>query len=176
MKSLAMATVMALGFASAANAADVNSGRVTFTGTVLDTPCDLEAGDKGSDVKVKFNQLSKSQLNAGNPVKKPFTISLTNCDLTGKTASIIFTSPSQAASGDFLNTGIDNLGIKLELAHMGGDLKFGTAKDLTGLNVTGTNDLEFSAVAYRTNDGTDPDDLVSEGSFEAISNFVISYQ
>ncbi|MCX3071370.1 hypothetical protein CHI95_17285 [Providencia rettgeri] len=176
MKSLVIATTIALGLASAANAADVNSGRVTFTGTVLDTPCDLKAGQNGSDVKVNFNQLSKSQLNASATSAEAFTISLTNCDLTGKTTSIKFTSPSQDASNAFIGTQIDNLGIKLELANMGGDITLGTDKVLTGLNTTGDNDLEFNAIAYKTSAGTDPADLVSEGNFEVISNFVISYQ
>ncbi|MGG4607735.1 fimbrial protein [Providencia sp. Me31A] len=176
MKTLAIATIMTLGVASTVNAADVNSGKVTFTGTVLDTPCDLKAGQNGSDINVNFNQLSKSQLNANNTATERFTILLSNCDLTSKATSIRFTSPSQDTSNAFINTQINNLGIKLELANGLGPIVLGTAKVLTGLNTKGDNELTFNAIAYKTSSGTETKDLVTEGNFEAISNFVISYQ
>lgn len=176
MKSMAVVTTIVLGLASTANAADVNSGRVTFTGTIMDTPCDLKAGQNGSDVKVNFNQLSKSQLNASRTSIEKFTIALTNCDLTGKTTSITFTSPSQDASNAFIGTQIANLGIKLALANMGDDIVLGTAKTLNGLNTIGNNELNFDAIAYKTSAGSEKADLVTEGNFEAISNFVISYK
>ncbi|ELC7078845.1 type 1 fimbrial protein, partial [Salmonella enterica] len=62
MKSnIAVATVMALGLMSMNTmAAGVNTGKVSFKGTVVDTPCNLAPGADGEDVPVDFGQLSMS--------------------------------------------------------------------------------------------------------------------
>ncbi|EAU6886207.1 type 1 fimbrial protein [Salmonella enterica] len=169
MKStVAVAVFAALGFASSnAMAADVNSGQVTFDGTVVDTPCNLMPGQDGEDVKVPFGQLSMSQLNADKPVVKPFTINLEGCVLNGKTAGITFNALNTNAGNTLINTAgtATGLGIGID------GITFGTEKVLTGMH-DGKVPLNFEAMAKKAVTGTD----VTAGTFNAVSNFIINYR
>ncbi|EFS7707288.1 fimbrial protein [Salmonella enterica] len=55
------------------------SGKVTFTGTITNSPCDIAPGDDA--ITVPFGQISYRKLNAENATtdSKPFTIHLQNC-------------------------------------------------------------------------------------------------
>ncbi|EDK0679078.1 fimbrial protein StdA [Salmonella enterica] len=55
------------------------SGKVTFTGTITNSPCDIAPGDDA--ITVQFGQISYRKLNAANATtdSKPFTIHLQNC-------------------------------------------------------------------------------------------------
>lgn len=166
---LIMAGLAVMSMASVnAMAATGNAGKVTFTGEVVDSPCNLAPGQDGTDVKVDFGQLSMSQLNAGVKATEPFVLKLQNCSLGGKTASIQFNSNdvdgTNAALLDARGTA-GGVGIGIQ------GYTFGTAADLKGL-VDGNNDLAFTAVAQKAVDGTD----VTAGDFTAATNFVISYK
>lgn len=179
MKSkIAVATLMAMSLASisAMAATTGNSGKVTFTGEVVDSPCNLAPGQDGTDVKVDFGQLSMAQLNAGVKTSEQFTLKLENCALTTttggttttKTADITFNSSDvDAANAALLKTngGATGLGIGID------GYTFGTAAPLKGL-VNGNNDLRFTATAQQRVAGTD----VTAGDFMAATNFVISYK
>ncbi|EBP4002406.1 fimbrial protein [Salmonella enterica subsp. enterica] len=54
-------------------------GRITFTGTITNSPCDIAPGDDA--ITVPFGQISYRQLKSENGVtkSKPFTIHLQNC-------------------------------------------------------------------------------------------------
>ncbi|EDD5390496.1 fimbrial protein [Salmonella enterica subsp. enterica serovar Enteritidis] len=168
MKSnIAVATVMALGLMSMNTmAAGVNTGKVSFKGTVVDTPCNLAPGADGEDVPVDFGQLSMSQLNAGHQNTQKFVINLTDCDLTGKTAGITFDAVDTDAAKTLINTSgtATNLGIGIQ------GITFGTEKALTGI-YDGDNALQFTAFAKKAG-ATD----VTAGNFNAVSTFVISYK
>lgn len=164
---MAVAAVMAMGLMSAGTMAAGNGGKVTFTGEVVDTPCNLAPGQDGTDVKVDFGQLSMSQLNAGVNTTEMFTLKLENCaDLTGKTASIAFNSTDvDTGNAKLLKTRgtATGLGIGID------DYTFGTPADLKGL-VAGNNDLRFNAVAQKLGAA------VTAGDFTAITNFTITYK
>ncbi|EAM8425032.1 type 1 fimbrial protein [Salmonella enterica] len=168
MKSnIAVATVMALGLMSMNTmAAGVNSGKVSFKGTVVDTPCSLAPDENGEDVKVNFGQLSLSQLNAGHQTTQNFVINLNDCDLTGKTAGITFDAVDTDAAKTLINASgtASNLGIGIQ------GITFGTEKALTGTH-DGDNALQFTAFAKKAA-ATD----VTAGNFDAVSTFVISYK
>ncbi|EOG5643139.1 fimbrial protein [Salmonella enterica subsp. enterica serovar Chester] len=168
MKSkMAVAAAMAFGLVSMNSmAAGVNSGKVTFNGTVVDTPCNLAPGADGEAVPVDFGQLSMSQLNAGHQSTKDFVIKLTDCDLTGKTAGIAFDAVDTDAAKTLINASgtAANLGIGIQ------GITFGTEKDLSGLH-DGNNDLQFTAFAKKADTAA-----VTAGSFNAVSTFVISYK
>lgn len=170
MKSTVAATVFAaLGFASvSAMAADVNSGQVTFDGTVVDTPCNLKPGESGEDVKVAFGQLSMAQLNADKPTVRPFTISLENCVLNGKTAGITFNAMNTNTGKTLINAAgtATGLGIGID------GITFGTEKDLTATVHDGEVPLNFNAMAKKAVADAD----VTAGTFNAVSNFIISYR
>ncbi|EBP3305634.1 fimbrial protein [Salmonella enterica] len=179
---IAVATLMAMSLASidamaAATGNTGNTGKVTFTGEVVDSPCNLASGPDGADVKVDFGQLSMAQLNAGVKVSEQFSLKLENCALstkagdgtvTTKTAEITFNSSDvDAANAALLKTngGATGLGIGID------GYTFGTAAPIKGL-VDGNNDLRFTATAQQRVAGTN----VTAGDFMAATNFVISYK
>ncbi|HCM1955514.1 TPA: fimbrial protein [Salmonella enterica subsp. salamae serovar 9,46:z4,z24:z39:z42] len=176
---IAVATLMAMSLASinAMAATTGNSGKVTFTGEVVDSPCNLAPGQDGTDVKVDFGQLSMSQLNAGVKTSEQFTLKLENCALTTtdssgatvtKTAEITFNSSDVDATNAALlktNGGATGLGIGID------GYTFGTAAPIKGL-VDGNNDLRFTATAQKRDSATP----VTAGDFIAATNFVISYK
>ncbi|EDV0070020.1 fimbrial protein [Salmonella enterica subsp. enterica] len=55
------------------------SGKITFTGTITNSPCDIAPGDDA--ITVPFGQISYRKLNAVDATtdSKPFTIHLQNC-------------------------------------------------------------------------------------------------
>ncbi|EBM6973070.1 type 1 fimbrial protein [Salmonella enterica] len=170
---IAVATLMAMSLASVqALAATDNAGKVTFTGEVVDSPCNLAPGLDGTDVKVDFGQLSMAQLNAGVKASEPFTLKLENCALTDggttKTAEITFSSSDMDATNSALlktNGGATGLGIGID------GYTFGTAAAIKGL-IDGSNDLRFTATAQQRVAGTN----VTAGDFMAATNFVIAYK
>ncbi|EIP3952674.1 fimbrial protein [Salmonella enterica] len=176
---IAVATLMAISLASinVMAATTGNSGKVTFTGEVVDSPCNLAPGQDGTDVKVDFGQLSMAQLNAGVKTSEQFTLKLENCALsttaddgtvTTKTADITFNSSDvDAANAALLKTngGATGLGIGID------GYTFGTAAPIKGL-VDGNNDLRFTATAQQRVAGTN----VTAGDFMAATNFLISYK
>ncbi|WP_261457196.1 fimbrial protein [Serratia fonticola] len=164
---IAMATLLASGISFGAQAAVGNSGTVTFTGEVRDSPCDLAAGQDGADIKVDFSQLSMSGLNSGRIVTKDFNIKLENCVMDKKTAEITFNSTNQIAGKNLLKTNgsATGLGIKIN------DITFGTALPLTGF-ADGNNTLTYTAMVQKADDAT----AVTGGDFTSSTNFVIAYK
>ncbi|EIU8530691.1 fimbrial protein [Salmonella enterica subsp. enterica serovar Oranienburg] len=94
------------------------SGKVTFTGTITNSPCDIAPGD--DDLTVKFGQISYRKLKEANTADtqdvKPVTIHLQNCAFDaggeGKPALmsqvvVTFTGNTAPQSGDvaYPNTG-----------------------------------------------------------------------
>lgn len=171
---IAVATLMAMSLASinVMAATTGNSGKVTFTGEVVDSPCNLAPGQDGADVKVDFGQLSMAQLNAGVKTSEPFVLRLENCSLsnpdgTTKTAEITFNSTDMDATNAALlktHGSATGLGIGID------GYTFGTAAPIKGL-VDGNNDLRFTATAQKLVTGTN----VTAGDFMASTNFVIAY-
>ncbi|HGJ4005653.1 TPA: fimbrial protein [Salmonella enterica subsp. enterica] len=171
---IAVATLMAMSLVSlnVMAATTGNSGKVTFTGEVVDSPCNLAPGQDGTDVKVDFGQLSMAQLNAGVKTSEQFTLKLENCALTNadgtiKTAEITFDSSDVDATNAALlktNGTATGLGIGIN------GYTFGTAVPIKGL-VDGNNDLRFTATAQQLATGTN----VTAGDFMAATNFVIAY-
>ncbi|EAO4397487.1 type 1 fimbrial protein [Salmonella enterica] len=173
---LAITTLMVMSMISVGAMAADNGGKVTFTGEVVDSPCNLAPGQDGTDVKVDFGQLSMSQLNAGVKTSEPFTLKLENCSLTttdgdtttAKTVEITFKSTDVDANNQSLlktNGSATGLGIGID------GYTFDTATQIKGL-VNGQNDLRFTATAQRLASGTP----VTAGDFIATTNFVIAYK
>ncbi|EHO8938719.1 fimbrial protein [Salmonella enterica] len=68
------------------------SGKVTFTGTITNSPCDIAPGDDA--ITVQFGQISYRKLNAADATtdSKPFTIHLQNCAFDPNEASVTDTN------------------------------------------------------------------------------------
>lgn len=173
---LIMAGLVAMSMASVnAMAAAGNSGKVTFTGEVVDSPCNLAPGQDGTDVKVDFGQLSMSQLNAGVKTSESFVLKLQNCALTTtaqgatttKTASITFNSTDVDSTNALLTTHGTATGLGIGI----NGYTFGTEAGLKGV-MDGNNELRFTATAQKAAAAT----AVTAGDFTAATNFVISYK
>ncbi|EBS3610672.1 fimbrial protein StdA [Salmonella enterica subsp. enterica serovar Poona] len=86
------------------------SGKVTFTGTITNSPCDIASGD--DDLTVKFGQISYRKLKEADATSdaKPVTIHLRNCSFdantenkpgsAGKMSLVLVSFQGTAASGD----------------------------------------------------------------------------
>lgn len=164
---MAVAAFVAMGLVSMNSMAAGNNGVVTFTGEVVDSPCNLAPGQDGTDIKVDFGQLSMAQLNNGMKTNEKFVIKLENCALNGKTAGITFSSQNANTAKTLI--GADGTATGLGIGISG--ITFDTEKPLNALT-DGNNTLPFTAVAQRAVDTVN----VTAGDFEAISNFVISYK
>ncbi|AKJ41287.1 fimbrial protein [Pragia fontium] len=166
LSQIAMATLLASGIAFGAQAAG-NTGTVTFSGEVVDSPCDLAAGQDGADIKVDFGQLSVAGLNGGRVATKNFEIKLKNCVIDKKTAAITFTSTDQIAGKNLLKTNGDATGLGIKL----NNITFGTALELNGL-ANGDQTLTYIAGVQKADEATD----VTAGAFTASANFEIAYK
>ncbi|EHJ9212305.1 fimbrial protein, partial [Salmonella enterica] len=64
---------------TAPTAGPFGSGKILFTGTITNSPCDIAPGDDA--ITVPFGQISYRKLNAADATteSKPFTIHLQNC-------------------------------------------------------------------------------------------------
>ncbi|HBC6257381.1 fimbrial protein [Proteus mirabilis] len=166
-----------------AMADNANTGVITFTGSVVNTPCNI--AQSLMKQTVEFGQLSRKALESGKMVEADFDIEFTGCDFTNfgidatsgkpvpvKSMELVFTGQNYADAANTLlatsagNT--NNLGILID------GFEFGKAKDVLPsiTNLKGDNVLTFKALAKAVDASKD----VSEGKFSAISNFRITYQ
>ncbi|EKT57571.1 fimbrial protein [Providencia sneebia] len=161
-----------------------NTGKITFTGTVVESPCNID--NKSIDQTVKFGQLSRKGLESGQVAETTFNIEFTGCDFTKfggvdannapvavKNMNLTFTGQnySDVAGKKYLVTSTgntNNLGITIE------GFEFDKAKDVLSqiTNNVGDNTLTFKALAQKMASA----DPVAEGEFSAISNFRITYE
>ncbi|HBO22409.1 MAG TPA: type 1 fimbrial protein [Providencia sp.] len=181
LSQIAIATVFSTSLISFNTMAD-NTGTIKFTGSVVNTPCNIE--QTSLKQLVDFGQLSRKALESGKAAEADFDIKFTGCDFTNfsegsegkpapvKSMELVFTGQNYADSSSTLlatSTGnTNNLGVSID------GFEFGKAKDLLPsiVNQKGDNTLTFKALA-KAIDASKP---VSEGQFSAISNFRITYQ
>lgn len=187
LSKLAMASVFAASVVSFGSMAD-NTGTITFTGSVVNTPCNI--AQSSLKQTVEFGQLSRKGLESGNAAEATFDIEFTGCDFNNfslgepaeeggepvaipvKSMEMVFTGQSYADTENTLlatSTGnTNNLGIAID------GFTFGEAKDVLPMvvNKVGDNTFTFKALAK----AVDASKAVTEGKFTAISNFRITYQ
>ncbi|EBI5826031.1 fimbrial protein [Salmonella enterica] len=102
------------------------SGKITFTGTITNSPCDVAPGDDA--ITVPFGQISYRKLNTADATtdSKPFTIHLQNCafdpnDTTiagsaGKMSKVTvsFSGTADAGNKAYISTGsAQHVGVQL---------------------------------------------------------------
>ncbi|CAN7539604.1 fimbrial protein [Pseudomonas solani] len=183
MKKLLLAAMIAGAFSGAAIAAEdggtggnvtnQGSGTVTFTGSIIDAPCSIDA--ESADQKVELGSISNVALQADNGAgtsrPKTFQIKLSDCSVaTGKSVQTTFTG-QEGVDGHLAITGqAKGAGIVLEDLN-GKVLKLGTPSAAAKLQ-NGENQLQFSA--YLQGDGDK--DAIVPGDFQAVADFRLSYQ
>lgn len=176
MKKLVLAVAMASGMATcAANAADQGHGKITFTGTILNAACSIDASSL--DQTKELGSISLKQL-AGGGKSTPinFGIQLRDCDITtAQNATVTFNGVAGDAAagldGALAVTG-QGSGVGVVITNMGGKvIKPNVVSPDMALN-DGDNNLEFQAYVQ----GASTADAVLPGAFTSVANFVMQYK
>ncbi|EBW9463518.1 fimbrial protein StdA [Salmonella enterica subsp. enterica serovar Panama] len=163
------------------------SGKVTFTGNITNSPCDIAPGD--DDLTVKFGQISYRHLKSEHAIDtadaKSFTIHLQNCafdpnnDVGTKATkpnlmsmvSVTFTGAASSDNKTFNNSG-SATGVGLQLldsTHTA--ITSGTATKDNQLQ-SGDNQLTF--FAQLVNQGEE--NTVTPGSISVPVNYTLTYK
>lgn len=174
-----LATVVAMGMVSMANAAapvDQGHGKVTFKGSIIDAPCSITP--ETVDQTVDFGQVSNAALKDGNrTAPKPFTIDLENCTFEGDNAknkvTVTFTGDASAVNPDRLGITGTASGASVAITEANGTpIKLGQPSNAVELmNTPSLQQLQFSS--YLQGDGASAE--IKEGDFTAIANFTLAY-
>ena len=188
--SLVFGCLVAAGTSMAAPGSTGGSGKITFTGEILDAPCSI--APESADQTVDLGQISNHQLNMGGKSEAhPFSIKLQNCALgsmvdgaydatagdytsvsvtfTGGTATIEDgTEELFAISGSASGAGIaitDSAGDTIE-----NGVPTSAFKLLEGDNELGFNSYMQSLYAPESAAGS-----VTPGDFQSVVNFTLTY-
>ncbi|VXC36096.1 fimbrial protein [Pseudomonas sp. 8O] len=175
---IALATLMAIGVATAANAADQGSGKVTFVGSIIDAPCSI--APESLDQTVSLGAVSNAALanggaNDGESTPVSFNIELQGCSLGVAGQEKVSVSFNGAESG--YAAGVGSLGLigtasgaYIRLSQVDGqNITLNTATPPRTISV-GDNTLTFQASLKGAGEPIVP------GSFQVPANFVLSYQ
>ncbi|AEN63602.1 Fimbrial protein domain-containing protein [Enterobacter soli] len=169
MNKLFTALVLASGMAAFGAQADQGSGVVTFTGSVIDAPCSIAAGDE--DQTISLGQVSSSAVaNGGTSTPVPFYIHLENCSVeTATTVTTTFSGSDSSVDGAVL--GVTGNATDVGVVMTDGDSNTITLGEATvGQNVVnGDNTLTYSAYIIG---GEAP----TEGDFTAVTNWTLAYE
>ncbi len=136
------------------------TGKITFTGTITNSPCDIAPGDDA--ITVPFGQISYRKLNSADATteSKPFTIHLQNCafdandtTIAGSAGKMSKVTVSFSGTGDtthhaYISTGsAQHVGVQLlksdnsTIIEPGATMPDGEAQQLQA----GNNELNFFA-------------------------------
>ncbi|EJX0636405.1 fimbrial protein [Salmonella enterica] len=150
------------------------SGKITFTGTITNSPCDIAPGDDA--ITVPFGQISYRKLNTANATtdSKPFTIHLQNCAFdpnettiagsAGKMSKVTvsFSGTADTSGKAYVSTGsAQHVGVQLlksdntSLITPNTPMPDGDAQQLQ----TGNNELNFFARLIALTDAATPGDV-----------------
>jgi type 1 fimbria pilin len=179
---------MGMSAAGAQASANAGSGKITFTGSIIDAACSIDP--ESSDQEVSLGQVAKSQLeNNGTSTPQNFQILLKNCSLTETTVenpeepgetSRVDTAPSvkvtfggsPALPDDNTWFGItgtaSGAGVVITDASSNKIPVGGTsaAREL----IEGDNTLSFSAYLQGLGD------TIQTGDFQSIADFTLAYE
>ncbi|EBU7357499.1 fimbrial protein [Salmonella enterica] len=150
------------------------SGKVTFTGTITNSPCDIAPGDDA--ITVQFGQISYRHLKAADDVSdsKPFTIHLQNCafdpnttNTEGSAGKMSKVTVSFSGSGDtthhaYISTGsAQHVGVQLLKNDNSTIINPNTAMADTDAQQlqAGNNELNFFARLIALDNGVTPGDV-----------------
>ncbi|EDQ2394074.1 fimbrial protein [Salmonella enterica subsp. enterica] len=150
------------------------SGKITFTGTITNSPCDIAPGDDA--ITVPFGQISYRKLNAADATtdSKPFTIHLQNCAFdpnettiagsAGKMSKVTvsFSGTADTSGKAYVSTGsAQHVGVQLlkgdntSLITPNTPMPDGDAQQLQA----GNNELNFFARLIALTDAATPGDV-----------------
>ncbi|HFF8521777.1 TPA: fimbrial protein [Providencia rettgeri] len=175
LKSIAIASVMAMGLISTANAADQGHGKVTFYGSIIDAPCSIKAGDENQSINL--GSISNVALkDGGKSTPVPFSINLESCSFGSPAAknkvTVTFAGAASSVNSDLLGITGTASGAGIAMTAQGSKslIKLGEPTAEQTL-VDGNNTLSFAAYVQGEGTGTD----IVEGSFQAVTDFTLAY-
>lgn len=179
----AIAASLVMGFASFANAAGTNTGTVTFTGTIEDSPCSIVVGDEHQTVDLGHIGTG-SLANGGQSSAVDFHIGLENCAFdTEASMSTVFSatgneSTANAGSIALMGANGEMKGSSIVLAtYKGTQIKLGDADSqalTVGADDKGLANQTLNFKAWVKGD-TGEDVVIDTGEFSSVVNFAISY-
>lgn len=178
----------ALTSASAFAAVDGGSGKITFTGDIINAPCAIKADDV--DKQVDLGEVPASYINAqGHSDAVDASIHLVNCDLPNSDSGdgqgtpitkvdVTFTSTAVTTEGESLlsNTmtgGATGVGVRL-LDGEGKNITLGTAKEITLIQASSEQTLPFQA--YMELVDSTKATPATPGAVNANATYVLSYK
>ncbi|WP_368547362.1 fimbrial protein [Klebsiella pneumoniae] len=178
MKFTKIALAMGMGIAlmsGIANAAsDQGHGTVTFTGSIIDSPCSITPDTV--DQTVNLGEIStKALANGGKSTPRPFDIKLENCDvtsLTDKTVTTTFTGTESTELPGYFAIAGSASGASIAITNDdGSNIKLGNTSSPSIIQ-DGNNTLRFAA--YLQGNGAQA--TVIPGDFTSVANFTLAYQ
>jgi type 1 fimbria pilin len=149
--------------------ADAGSGVVTFTGSVIDAPCSVTAGDE--DQTISLGQVSSTAVaNGGTSTPVPFYVHLENCSVdTANTVTTTFTGADSTVSGATLGVTGNASDVGIVLTD-GGSNTITLGEATAGQTIqSGDNTLVYSAYIVG---GENP----TEGDFTGVANWSLAYE
>ncbi|HHL2560634.1 TPA: fimbrial protein [Yersinia enterocolitica] len=170
-KAVLAATIFST-FAFTAQAADDASGNVTFTGSIIDSPCSIKP--QSGDQTVDLGQISSAALTSkGTSTPRNFSIELEKCDIaTMKNVAITFTGSTDNVDPALLGITGTAKGAGVVITDgSGATIKLGQASAPRALGV-GTNTLQYSA--YLQGNSATVGSVVP-GEFTSVANFTLAY-
>ncbi|MFH6599332.1 fimbrial protein [Ectopseudomonas khazarica] len=163
---------LALALGVAAQGVLAKDGTVNFKGSIIDAPCSIMGGD--ANQTVDLGQISSSVLSAGVGTRSPlvdFSIKLTGCGATAKTARVTFAATANPENGDLLAVTGGATGVGIQVSTGGGQQVVTPGVASLGFQLNqGDNELKFQAAYVSTNV------LVQPGTANATAQFTVSYQ
>lgn len=183
----AIAASLMMGFVSLANAAGMNTGTVTFTGTIEDSPCSIVVGDEHQTVNLGHIGTG-SLLGGGQSSAVDFHIGLENCAFgTETTMSTVFSAAGNESTANKGNVALmgangEMAGSSIVLAtYKGARIALGDA-DSQALVMAAAGESETAkGLAKQTLNfkawvkGDDSATTIDTGEFSSVVNFAISY-
>lgn len=168
--SLFVSVVTSALISSAAFAAD---GTINFTGNVTDTACTVDTASANQTVKLGTVAVSSFAAAGATAAPTRFSINLTNCPATAKTANIRFDGPVASGNSSILSLSsgqtAGNLGVGLYQQDSTTLIPIGSSTPSVTLTTTGTNTLTFIAKYYAISTP------VGVGTANATATFTVSY-
>lgn len=166
-----LAGVMAVGSISMANAADQGTGKVTFTGSIINAPCSIDAGSV--DQTVNLGEIASGTLANGNSSPaKDFNIELVGCDVpTAGTVTATFSGTESVEQKGLLAVQGSAKGAAISINDSdGNNLPLGTASKARVVD-DGQVIMQFSANLKGDGIGAQ----ITPGEFTSVANFTLAY-
>ncbi|HHL2499701.1 TPA: fimbrial protein [Yersinia enterocolitica] len=172
-----LSAMLVLGASSMAQAAEPGpdpvlgaTGKVTFTGKIVDAPCSI--APESVDQTVKMGSIANGALKAGGKsTPQPFMLKLTDCDIaTKKSVETTFTGGASESKDGLLGVIGSAKGISVGIGDTAGNL-IPLGKPVPSNLMVGSNELNFTTFVQG-----DKTEAIIPGDFQAVAGFTLSYQ